>query len=192
MHARVYDMNPATFEEDVDRSLTALSACRVTSVAGFRAPEWSINDRSAWALDVLARKGFRFDSSMAPMRIVGNPQYPQTPHQRSTDHGFIMEFPPAVVNRFGCEMPFGGGWGLRMHRPRSVLRALEARERAGVTSVFWVHPWEIDDNPPVVRLPAAQRFAHYFCLDGFASRLEAIVTGARFGPLGPLALASPP
>jgi peptidoglycan-N-acetylglucosamine deacetylase len=188
MHTRVYTLSAATFDADLDRSLAALAACGVSDVQGFRAPEWSINDQSLWALDVLARKGFRFDSSMAPLRIIGNPSYPQAVHRRKTAAGQIVECPPAVTKRFGQQMPFGGGWGLRMSRPRTVLRTLDARARAGLVSVFWVHPWEIDDDPPVVRLPVGKSFAHYFRLNRFAERLEAILKGARFGPLGPVAL----
>jgi polysaccharide deacetylase family protein (PEP-CTERM system associated) len=188
MHSRVYELSREAFEADLERSLAALAACGATKVDGFRAPEWSINDRSLWALDVLARKGFRFDSSMAPMRIVGNPAYPQAPHCRTTTGGAIMEYPPAVVTRFGYHIPFGGGWGLRMSRPRTVLRALDVRARAGLTTVFWVHPWEVDDDPPVVRLPASLRFAHYFRLQGFAARLETILGRATFGPLDTTAL----
>ncbi len=186
MHTRVYELTPHTFDEDLERSLAALAACGVSTIRGFRAPEWSINDRSLWALDVLAGKGFVFDSSMAPMRIIGNPSFPQAPHRRATRCGSIMEYPPAVVKRLGHQMPFGGGWGLRMSRPRAVLRALERRARAGLTSVLWIHPWEIDDDPPAVRLPAGKHFAHYFRLSGFAARLEMILKGARFGPVGPL------
>jgi polysaccharide deacetylase family protein (PEP-CTERM system associated) len=187
LHERVYSLTVATFEADLDRSLRAIAACGAPAVVGFRAPEWSINDRSLWALPVLARRGFHFDSSMAPMRVVGNPSYPRAPHQRETAAGAIVECPPAVARRFGQDVPFGGGWGLRMSGPRAVLRALDARARAGEVSVFWVHPWEIDDDPPVVRLPAAKHFAHYFRLNRFATRLEAILRGATFGPLGPVA-----
>lgn len=187
MHERVYSLTAESFEADLDRSLASIAACGAPPVAGFRAPEWSINDRSLWALDVLARKGLQFDSSMAPMRIVGNPAYPRAPHHRETAAGAIVECPPAVARRFGQTMPFGGGWGLRMSRPRTVLRALDARARAGQVSVFWVHPWEIDDDPPVVRLPAAKHFAHYFRLNRFAARFETILRGATFGPLGPVA-----
>ena len=188
MHARVYTLDATAFAADLDRSLAALAACGVSGVQGFRAPEWSINDQSLWALDVLAQKGFRFDSSMAPLRMVGNPSYPQAVHRRETVAGPIVECPPAVTKRLGQQMPFGGGWGLRMSRPSTVLRMLDARARAGRISVFWVHPWEIDDDPPVVRLPARTSFAHYFRLSRFADRLETILKGATFGPLGPVAL----
>jgi len=179
-HTRVYELTPESFEADLDRSVATLTACGVPAITGFRAPEWSINDQSLWALDVLARKGFRFDSSMAPMRVVGNPSYPEAPHERRTRYGAVTEYPPAIARRLGHQMPFGGGWGLRMSRPRTVLHELERRIRAGITSVLWVHPWEIDTDPPAVNLPAGKHFAHYFRLAGFAARLEMILKGARF------------
>ena len=188
LHDRVYTLTPDAFQADLDRSAAAIAACGVPAIAGFRAPEWSINDRSLWALEVLARKGYRFDSSMAPLRLIGNPSYPQAVHRRDTAAGSIVECPPAVARRFGHSVPFGGGWGLRMSRPRAVLRALEDRARAGHVSIFWVHPWELDEDPPRVRLPAGKHFAHYFRLGRFPDRLEAILRGATFGPLGPIAL----
>ena len=101
----------------------------------------------------------------------------------TTSNGVLLEYPPAVASRFGTAIPFGGGWGLRMARPRAVLRALESREAAGLTTVLWVHPWEIDDAPPRISLPAGKRFAHYFRLRGFGRRLEAILKSATFGPV---------
>ena len=190
MHDRVYELTPAAFEEDLDRSRAALAACGASVVRGFRAPEWSINDRSLWALDVLAKKDFAFDSSMAPMRIIGNPDYPQSFHTRPTNPGSIVECPPAVVRRWGQLIPFGGGWGLRISRPRTILRALDTRARAGQSSVLWIHPWELDDDPPRVRLPMGKAFAHYAGLSGFRARFETILRSMAFGPLGPLAAAS--
>ncbi|HYN07098.1 MAG TPA: polysaccharide deacetylase family protein [Vicinamibacterales bacterium] len=190
-HDRVYELTPSQFEQDLDRSRAALASCGVTDIAGFRAPEWSINDRSLWALDVLVSRGIGIDSSMAPLRIVGNPRYPQEVHRRATAHGEIVECPPAVHRRLGQNVPQGGSWGLRMSRPAAVLRALEARLAAGRPAVLWIHPWEIDADPPHIALPAASRFAHYFCLSGFQRRLETILRGAAFGPLSELVRASP-
>jgi hypothetical protein len=88
-----------------------------------------------------------------------------------------------VGRRFGQNYPLGGGWGLRLHGPREVLRSIEARNRRGLAAALFVHPWELDPDPPRVRLPLGHRFAHYFRLDGFAKRLEAILAGASFAPM---------
>ena len=84
----------------------------------------------------------------------------------------------------GQRVPFGGGWGLRMSSPSFVLRELERRTRAGLASVLWVHPWEIDPDPPRITLPAGKKFAHYFRLEGFSKRLESILRDGDFGPMG--------
>jgi polysaccharide deacetylase family protein (PEP-CTERM system associated) len=183
-HDPVYDLTPEAFADDLDRSVEALQAAGVASVHGFRAPQWSINDRSMWALDVLSSRGFRFDSSLTPLRIIGNPDYPWVPHTRSTPGGDLLEFPPLVERRFGEAFPLGGGWGLRMTAPGRVLTTIDRRNRQGDPVALFVHPWEIDPDPPRVRLPMAKRFVHYFRLDGFASRLETVLRGTSFAPMG--------
>jgi len=182
-HQRVYEMTAETFAQDLDASQAALHAAGCAPARLFRAPEWSINDRNLWALDVLAQRGFRVDSSMAPMRVVGNPRYPQRPHVRATAAGAIHEVPPLVTERFRQQMPLGGGWGLRMTPPARVLREIERRNQAGDPVTLWTHPWELDPDPPRVPLPADKRFAHYFRLSGFESRLSDVLAGARFGTI---------
>jgi polysaccharide deacetylase family protein (PEP-CTERM system associated) len=192
LHRRVYELTPATFAADLDRSVAALAAAGVRSVAGFRAPEWSINDRSLWAIDVLAQKRFRFDSSMTPLRIIGNPRYPQAPHARATPDGTVWEFPPLVERRLGQNLPLGGGWGLRMARPERVIRTIEHHNRRGTPVALFVHPWEIDTDPPHTALPWTKHFVHYFRLAGFKRRLEQILRATAFAPMGEvLRLGSP-
>jgi polysaccharide deacetylase family protein (PEP-CTERM system associated) len=183
-HQRVYELDPARFAEDLQASRAALAAAGVSGVQMFRAPEWSINDRAPWALDVLVRAGFTVDSSRAPLRIVGNPAYPQRPHHLQTPAGSIVEVPPLVSRRLGQQMPFGGGWGLRMSRPSRVLHEIARRNRAGEPVTLWLHPWELDPDPPRIRLPPGKHFAHYFRLDGLAERLEDVLRGASFGTIG--------
>ena len=191
LHRRVYELTPESFTRDLEAGRAALAAAGVRNVRGYRAPEWSINDRSLWALEALARAGFTFDSSMAPMRIVGDPGYPQQPHTRSTPSGDVLEFPPLVDRRFGQNMPLGVGWGLRMTAPARVIRVIDDRNTRGIPVALAVHPWEIDPDPPRVTLPRASSFAHYFRLGGFRGRLERILRGAAFAPMGEVLGLSP-
>ena len=186
-HERAFDLGADGFVADVRRSVHALRGAGVLEVRAFRAPEWSLNDRAPWGLELLAREGFSVDASMAPVRVVGSPGYPRRPHVRSTPAGPIVEMPPLVADRFGQTMPLGWGWGLRMSPPARVLRAIEAANASGTPAVLMVHPWEIDPAPPRMRLPLGVRFAHYFKLSGFRERLRGILAGAEFGALRDLA-----
>jgi polysaccharide deacetylase family protein (PEP-CTERM system associated) len=183
-HRRAYELGPAGFAEDLRLSLVALAQSDGPRVNCFRAPEWSINDRSLWALEALAQHGVTVDASMAPLKIVGRVDYPRHPHVRQTPAGAITEMPPLVVDRFGQVMPLGWGWGLRMSAPAMVLREIARANNAGRPAVLTLHPWEIDPEPPRVALPAGLRFAHYFRLTGFAGRLREILRGAAFSSLG--------
>ena len=182
-HRRVYELDRDAFAADLRASLLALQTAGAPVVAAFRAPEWSINRRSEWALEVLVQQGFRADASMAPLRMVGDVSFPRGPHIRSTPRGPILEMPPLVADRFGHTMPMGWGWGLRMHAPARVLKEIERVNRIGRPAVLAIHPWELDPDPPRVALPRRLHFAHYFRLDGFQGRLRKILRGAAFGPL---------
>lgn len=183
-HRRVHLHTPQEFAADLDAALGALTAAGVGRVTAYRAPEWSINDRSRWALECLVGRGFCVDASMAPVAIVGRASYPRRPHVRATWAGPIVEAPPLVIDRLGQAMPIGWGWGLRMSAPRRVLAAIEQANRAGDPAVLMVHPWEVDPDPPQVSLPVRQRFAHYFRLHGFLDRLRVILRGTSFRTLG--------
>ena len=186
LHRKVYELTPEQFDEDVQTATRALTNAGAPQPRAFRAPEWSISDRAPWALEVLARRGFRVDASMAPLKIVGRVDYPRVPHLRSTPSGPIVEVPPFVADRWGQVMPLGWGWGLRMSSPRRVVRAIEAANAAGAPAVLTVHPWEVDPDPPRVALPPRLWFAHYFRLGGFERRLGEIVKRVRFSTLDDL------
>jgi polysaccharide deacetylase family protein (PEP-CTERM system associated) len=183
-HQRLFELGPTRFLEDLGASRAALAAAGVPDVRSFRAPEWSLNDRAPWALDVLVEAGFTVDSSRAPMRVVGNPAYPQRPHVLHAATGSIVEVPPLVRQRLGQAIPYGGSWGLRMSKPRHTLAEIDRRNRAGEPVTLWIHPWELDPDPPRVCLPVGRRFTHYFRLNGLAGRLEEVLRGASFGTIG--------
>ena len=191
LHRRVYEIGETEFARDVTKALAALDAAGAGQVVQFRAPEWSIDDRAPWALGTLVRQGIRIDSSRAPMRVVGNPDYPEAPHTIDTPSGPIVEVPPSVGRWFGQQVPFGGGWAFRMSRPARVLAEIARRNERGLPVTMWMHPWELDPDPPRVALPAGLRIAHYLRLEGLAARLNEVLRGASFGSLSAMMTALP-
>lgn len=186
-HRKVYELGADAFAEDLSQSVGSIVAAGAPPPTAYRAPEWSLNHRTPWALDVLARQGFTVDASMAPLKMVGRVDYPRDPHLRDTSSGTIVEVPPLVADRFGQVMPLGWGWGLRMSSPQRVLRTIGTLNESGRSAVLTLHPWEIDPDPPRIPLPPRLRFAHYFRLAGFESRLKTIVHATPFSTLAEIA-----
>lgn len=182
-HRRAYELTPEAFADDLEANVAALRSAGCDKVRAYRAPEWSANGRAPWALDVLARQGFTVDASRAPVPVVGDARYPRRPYPIATPSGPIMEYPPFVVTRGRWSWPLGWGWALRAATPEAVIKAVEARNRAGDPAVLMVHPWEIDPDPPRVRLPAHLHFGHYFRLSGFRERLRTVLACLPFRPI---------
>src|SRR5262249_62384686 len=67
-HRRVHRFNPFTFREDVRKAKDVLEQVGGRPVVGYRAPTFSVVRETAWAIDVLAEEGFRYDSSVFPVR----------------------------------------------------------------------------------------------------------------------------
>lgn len=160
-HRLVYDLTPEQFHQEIIRTGDLIACQTGRSPVGFRAPQWSLNERTPWAFDILVREGYRYDSSRTPLRFIGNPQGPLAPHRLLTASGSLWEIPPLVtVTRFG-NLPCGGGWGLRSLPVTTVLKGLENAHSARNPAVFFLHPREVDPDGPRLQLPLLKRFAAY-------------------------------
>jgi polysaccharide deacetylase family protein (PEP-CTERM system associated) len=179
-HMQVYAMTPDMFGEDLKKSVSIISGITGHPVKGYRAPEWSIRDDSLWALDILSRQGFEYDSSMAPLPIIGNPKYPKIPHRLTLDQGELWEFPPLVGSTPLVNLPLGGGWGLRVFPYRLISSAIRNLNAQGQPAVIYFHPREFDAANPKIRLPWAKRFVLDARFVRAEKRLQRLLEDFRF------------
>ena len=188
--AGVYDLGEDAFRDDLQRSVRALARCRRPGVNAFRAPEWSINNRSLWALDVLVEEGFALDASMAPLKIVGDPSFPRSPHRASHPRRVDCRSSAAgrgpVRSRHADGMGLGPADELAGSRPQGDRRGQQAR------AARRAHRASLGARPGSAAVAASGRglhFAHYFRLGGFRERLAGDSGGsAASAALGQLAV----
>lgn len=180
-HRRVSEMEPAEFREEVRRSKRCIEDIAGVEVSGFRAPSFSIGSAESWAFDVLIDEGYRYDSSVFPIRRpgYGQPGAPGAPYVIARPGGLLLELPLTTLDVFGMRIPAAGGGYLR-HFPLAVIRAA-LRARAGHGgAMFYVHPWELDPGQPRLRVPTLTRFRHYTGLRRTRARVDALLGEFRF------------
>ncbi len=183
-HRRVYTMDREGFRRDLLKARDIVSGVVGKQIKGYRAPEWSIRDDSLWALDVMQEEGFTYDSSMAPLPLIGRRSYPTVPHVvRKGAGGGLWEVPPLVGKTMLMSVPLGGGWGLRFFPYRLIRSVVRGMNRAGHPAVIFLHPREFDPAPPCVTLPLHKRFVLYAGFRSTESRLERLLADFRFGPV---------
>lgn len=186
-HKLIYTQTPEEFLQETRESKQLLEDITGAPVAGYRAATYSITRQSLWALDIIQQLGFQYDSSIFPIRhdLYGIPDAPQQPSLISTPSGAkIVEFPMSTVSMMGFRMPVSGGGYFRLlpyWLTRAGLRKLNLVLKRPF--VFYLHPWEIDPDQPVVDVGWRSRFRHYTNLDRTESRLRRLTSEFRFTTL---------
>ena len=181
-HRRVTDLTPDEFRDQVCRSKRLLEDLAGSPVLGYRAPSYSIVQGREWALDILVEEGYRYDSSLFPVRRRGYGYVGggRDPHWLERSAGKLAELPPATVRRASVNLPAGGGAYLRL-LPMALIRAgLLDAERRGVPATIYIHPWEVDPDQPRFDVPPLTRIRHYGGLARTQDRLERLLGEFRF------------
>ncbi len=156
-------LSPEQFRDELLESRRLLEELGGRPVIGFRAPTFSVTHRTAWAVDVLAECGYRYDSSVFPVRHdrYGVPEAPtDVHHAQGPGGGQVLEIPPMTVRWLNRNWPIGGGGYLRLFPVRLMGEVIRRRVDAGVTSMIYLHPWEIDPAQPHLPMSFPSRLRH--------------------------------
>jgi len=155
-HRRVTHMDREQFREEVRRSRSLLEDLAGQPVVGYRAPSFSIVPGLEWAFDILLEEGYRYDSSVFPVRVHPSYGYPDAkpdPHVLVRPTGRLVEVPPATLAVGGLRLPAAGGAYLRFFPVALMHAALSSAQRRGEAGTLYVHPWEFDRDMPSVPGP---------------------------------------
>ncbi len=181
-HVRVTQQDPDSFRQDVTRTRALLEDLGGAPVKGYRAASYSIGRDNLWAWDVLAEAGYRYSSSVVPVRhdLYGMPEAPRFAFQAV--EGRLLEVPVTTLEVAGRKVNFGGGGWFRLFPYRLTRWAFHrVNGREGRPCIFYFHPWEIDPAQPRVRgVGPKTRFRHYLNLARTEGRLERLLQDFRW------------
>lgn len=187
-HARVFTMDADAFRDDLARARVALEDAGGVAVTGYRAPSFSIDARTPWAHAVLAEAGYRYSSSVAPIRHdhYGVPDAPRRSYWPVAG-AELIEMPITIAQVLGREVTTGGGF-FRLLPGGVTRRAIHAANATQAPAIFYFHPWEIDPAQPRVRnAPLRSKLRHYARLGAMAGKLETLIASHRWGRMDAIA-----
>jgi len=174
-HERVDQIGPTAFRADIRRARETLEDCSGVAVQGYRAPTFSIGPSTPWAHTILAEEGYRYSSSIYPVRhdLYGAPSAPRLPHRPYRDG--VHELPLTTITWMGQNLPCSGGGWFRL-APYRLFRAGMQRVNERGAGIFYFHPWELDPGQPHVwHARRLSRFRHYARLWSMETRLDRLL-----------------
>jgi polysaccharide deacetylase family protein (PEP-CTERM system associated) len=186
-HRRVTHLEPEAFRQQARDSRAFLEDLTGSRVLGFRAPSFSILPGMEWALEILLEEGYRYDSSLYPVRRpgYGYPGGQRDVHALSLAAGVLLEVPPTTLRIGGANLPAAGGGTFRHFPFRFTRAAFREQGRVGASpGTFYLHPWELDpEQPRIPGMPWLTRLRHYGGLHRTADRLRRLLGEFRFQPI---------
>jgi polysaccharide deacetylase family protein (PEP-CTERM system associated) len=152
------------------------------AVLGYRAPSFSIGEGNLWAFDCLLEAGYRYSSSVYPIRHdhYGMPDSPRFAYEVRPG---LLEVPITTLRMLNRNLPSSGGGYFRL-LPYPLSRWMLGRVNQGdaQAGVFYFHPWEIDvDQPRIPGISAKTRFRHYVNIHRMEDRLARLLGDFTWG-----------
>ena len=186
-HSRLDSEN---FQEKFSKELDDFAKLTNNKSKGFRAPTFSLNEKSSWAIDTLEEHGYVYDSSIVPAKtsLYGNPNAPRNPYKITSDYldsdnpeGKITEFPLMVTKFLGKTVPVGGGFYLRTLPFGTTKKALRTYDQENKPGVFYIHSWELTpEYMPKIKLSTKNNFITYHNLDKVLERMDVLLSNFEF------------
>jgi polysaccharide deacetylase family protein (PEP-CTERM system associated) len=196
LHLRIYDTPQSEFKENLTAAKSDLEDISGQPVYGFRAPDFSITEKSIWALDILKELGFVYDSSIYPFGLHDVYGIKDADPSIHTLPNGLIEFPLSTTKLLGKRIPFGGGGYFRLYPLVLTDLFLSKLNGQGFPAMFYIHPYEVGPAiPRIAELSAYRKFRHYYnckngtrkfrhyynCKNG-TNRLKHLLKAFRFGP----------
>ena len=173
-HVQFFKLTPLQLKEDLYRAKNTIEGVIGKEVGGFRAPAFSVIPSTAWALNIIAEMGFKYDSSIMPAKVgrYGWPGFSEAIQRLHLTNGLqLIEVPLTVTRILGRSLPVGGGGYLRLFPFWFTRQALRKRQN-GHAPVVYIHPYEID----------TQRYPEYFyqALKASSLKKQLLLKSIRF------------
>jgi polysaccharide deacetylase family protein (PEP-CTERM system associated) len=182
-HIRVTEQTPEQFRDDVAKAKKILEELSGKEIKGYRAASYSIGASNLWALNVLQEEGFKYSSSIYPVKhdLYGMPNAPRFIYKPIKNQDF-KEIPITTVRLGDKNFPCGGGGFFRFY-PYALSKWAFNRvnNQENESGIFYFHPWEIDPEQPRQNgLSLKTRTRHYLNLHRMENRIKRLLTDFKW------------
>jgi len=193
-HVPLWRLNRENFAKQLDdfQALVREIVGGNITIKGFRAPSFSLDESTSWALEVLKEKGYKYDSSIFPFKnklygVNGAPLKIYEPSvsdiRLNSRGGGFMEFPLAVYEFCGIRIPVSGGAYFRF-MPLFLIKMLLKRINKTRPFVFYLHPWESCRLTPRVKgISGSNYLITYWGIPGVLNKFEKLLNAFSFKPV---------
>ena len=190
-HRPVNRMTPAEFRNELKETSKHLEDITGKAVTGFRAPDFTIDENSFWAFDVMCECGIKYDSSIFPIKTkrYGIGGFEAGYSVIKTHSGTVEELPVSVLqlnSLKGKRIPIGGGGYIRLFPLFFLKYCLRKLDMTGNPFIIYCHPYEFNPlewKQMLKHVPMSRRIHQGVGRQGFRKKISGLLSSGSFGTM---------
>lgn len=177
-HKQLDKHTPESFRNDLKGNVKILKDIGIFDIKGFRAPTYSLTEKTKWAFDILKEEGFLYSSSVLPAKnpLFGWNDFGQNPVEINN----LWEIPISIFPYRFLNIPFAGGVYFRVLPKFIINKACRKLSKNNSAILGYFHPYDIDTEQEKFMHPEINnnRFYNYLLFYNRGSvfrKIESIV-----------------
>ena len=182
-HQLVFEQNQKQFSNDLERSIKVLENLTGKKVKCFRAPGFSITEKTLWAFESLIKNGIEYDCSVfSSVRAHGGmtSKTINLPCRISYKGLNIKEFPINTHKIAGFNTVFSGGGYFRFFPYKLIRKWIRQSEY----TMTYFHPRDFDFHQPILKnISIYRKFKLYHGINGCKNKLEKLLSEFDFSDM---------
>ena len=186
-HKKLHEIKTReNFEKELDEFRSIVG----DNVKGFRAPTFSLDSTTSWAIDALKKFEYSYDSSIVPVKtkMYGLHEAEKYPYKISSDslekmdlESNLWEFPLMSTKILGKKIPAGGGFYLRILPLKIIEISIKQYNKNDKPAIFYIHSWELTpEHMPRLNLPTKEKFVTYHNIDKSLEKMDKLIKKFEF------------
>ncbi len=188
-HIRLEKYGRETFRKDCVNIIEKIKDLTGQKPKGYRAPHFSLNQKTSWLIPGLIDLGFVYDSSVFPINLgeYGMSNCPTKPYKisdgniaKENPNSNLTEVPISIASFGKIKVPFAGGIYFRI-LPLFIFKWLLKVSSRNSDPVIYFHPHELESSTPQIKSgPFVKRLLKYWGTKRSFKKLEKISNSYSF------------
>jgi len=150
-HIALDKMTKDVFRKDILQNIDSLKKAGIKTIAGYRAPVFSLTEKTKWAYDVLNELGFSYSSSVLPAKnpLFGWKEFGTSPKKI----GNLWEIPMSITSFATKKIPFAGGVYFRVLPFALIKKSFSEHKKKNLPVLGYFHPYDFDADEKYFKFP---------------------------------------
>ncbi len=168
-HKPLYKITPEKLDNDIKILKNKIFQIINKQPIGYRAPNFSLNNKTKWALKILEKNNIKYDSSIFPYQFpkIIKKIYKNSSYGVESDkfipykiYNNLVEFPLSVYHYGRFKLPLTGGIYIRII-PWWIYKILLKNKLKTESACLHFHPYDLQKKPDI-KMPRLKKIIKYY------------------------------